>query len=51
MICGKVANEELNRSNKRALTILRNDYTSPSEELLQKSNDCTSHKKIPKINA
>ena len=43
MFCGKAANKELNRSHKRALRILRNDYSSPFEELLQKSNECTIH--------
>ena len=43
MFCGKAANKELNRSHKRALRILRNDYSSPFEELLRKSNECTIH--------
>ena len=43
MFCGKAVNKELNRSHKRALRILRNDYSSPFEELLQKSNECTIH--------
>ena len=43
MFCGKAANKELNRSHKRALRILRNDYSSPFEELLRKSNKCTIH--------
>ena len=43
MFCGKAANKELNRSHKRALRILRNDYSSPFEELLQKSNECIIH--------
>ena len=43
MFCGKATNKELNRSHKRALRILRNDYSSPFEELLRKSNECTIH--------
>ena len=43
MFCGKAAKKELNHSHKRALRILRNDYFSPFEELLQKSNECTIH--------
>ena len=43
MFGGKAANKELNRSHKRALRILRNDYSSPFEELLRKSNECTIH--------
>ena len=48
MFCGKAANKELNRSQKRALRTLRSDYSSPFEELLQKSNECTIHIKILK---
>ena len=29
MFCGKAANKELNSSHRRALRILRNDYSSP----------------------
>ena len=43
MYCGKTANKELNCSHKAALLILRNDYSSPFEELLRKSNECTIH--------
>ena len=43
MYCGKTANKELNCSHRRALRILRNDYSSPFEELLRKSNECTNH--------
>ena len=43
MFCGKAANKELNRSHKRALRTLRNDYSSPSEERLQNSNECTNY--------
>ena len=45
IFCGKAANKELNPSHKRALRILQNDYSSPFEELLQKSNECTIHMK------
>ena len=41
IFCGKAANKELNRSHRRALRILRNGYSSPPEELLQKSNEFT----------
>ena len=34
MFCGKVANNDVNRTNKRALRILFNDFTSSFEELL-----------------
>ena len=52
MLCGKAANKELNRSHRRVLRILRNDYSSPFEELLQKSNACTIHiKNLQKIDA
>ena len=43
MFSGKAANKELSRSHKRALRILQNDYSSPFEELLRKSNECTIH--------
>ena len=48
MFCGKVANEDLNSTHKRALRVLDNDYSSSFEELLQKSNECTFHIKICK---
>ena len=43
MFYGKVANEDLNRTHKRALRILHNDYSSSFEELLRKSNECKIH--------
>ena len=43
MFCGKAGNKELNRSHKRALRILGNDYSSPFEELLQRSIECIIH--------
>ena len=43
MFCRKAANKELNRSHKRAHGSLRNDYSSPFEELLRKPNECTIH--------
>ena len=45
MFCGKVANNELNRTHKRALRILFNDYTSTFNELLHRGNECTIHQK------
>ena len=45
MFCGKVANNCVNRTHKRALRILFNDFTSSFEELLQKANQCTIHRK------
>ena len=43
MFCGKAANKELTRSHRRALQILQNNYSSPFEEFLRKSNECTIH--------
>ena len=43
MLGGTAANKEVNRSHRRALRILPNDCSSPFEELLQKSNECTIH--------
>ena len=45
MFCGKVANNDLNRTHKRALRILLNDYTSTFNELLHRVNECTIHQK------
>ena len=45
MFCGKVANNDLNRTHKRALRILLNDYTSTYNELLHRVNECTIHQK------
>ena len=45
MFCGKVVNNELNRTHKRALRILFNDYTSTFNELLHRGNECTIHQK------
>ena len=45
MFCGKVANEDLNSTHKRALRVSDNDYSPSFEELLQKSNECTIHSK------
>ena len=40
----------LNRTHKRALRILQNDYSSSFEELLRKSNECTIHiKRLQKL--
>ena len=45
MFCGKAANKDLNRTHKRALHILHNNYSSSFEEFLHKSNKCTIHAK------
>ena len=45
MSCGRAAAKDLNRTLKRALRILYNDYSSSFEELLQKSNECIIHVK------
>ena len=45
MFCGKVAINDLNRTHKRALRILLNDYTSTFNELLHRVNECTIHQK------
>ena len=45
MFCGKVANNDLNRTHKRALRILLNDHTSTFNELLHRVNECTIHQK------
>ena len=45
MFCGTVANNDLNRTHKRALRILFNDYTSTFNELLHRGNECTIHQK------
>ena len=45
IFCGKVANNDLNRTHKRALRILFNDYTSTFNELLHRGNECTIHQK------
>ena len=45
MFCGKVANNDVNRTHKRVLRILFNDFTSSFEELLLKANQCAIHPK------
>ena len=45
MFCGKVANNDLNRTHKRGLRILLNDYTSTFNELLHRVNECIIHQK------
>ena len=52
MFCGKAVDKELKRSHRRALRILRNDYSSALEEILKESNECTILiKKFEKVNA
>ena len=43
MLCGKIANNRINRSHKRSLRVLHGDYTSTFEELLIKSEEITIH--------
>ena len=51
ILCGKVVNNDANRTHMRALRILFNYFTSSFEELLLKSNHCTIHKKkLAKVN-
>ena len=46
IFCGKVANNYLNLTHKRALRILFNDFSSSYEKLLQRGEECTFHQKI-----
>ena len=39
MLCGKTANEEVNRVHKRALRVLLNDFDSTFEELLHRNEE------------
>ena len=43
MFCGKDANHRINRTHKRTLRILHNDYDSSLNTLLKKSNTVTIH--------
>ena len=45
LFCSKVANNEINRTHKRALRTLYRDYESTLEELLDRGNAKTTHKK------
>ena len=45
MFCGKIANNNANRTLKGALRILFNNFTSSFEELVLKANQCTIHRK------
>ena len=45
MFCGKVANNDLNRTHKIALRILSNDSTFTFNELCHRGNECTIHQK------
>ena len=47
MFCGKEANHKINRTHKRALRILHDDYDS-SLNTLKKSDTVTIHIKISK---
>ena len=45
LFCSKVANNEINRTHKRALRTLYRDYESTFEELLDRGDTKTTHKK------
>ena len=45
MFCSKFANNEINRTNKRALRVLYEDYDSSFEQLLEKDGSITVHQK------
>ena len=45
MFCSKSANKEINRTNKRALRVLYEDYDSPFEQLLEKDGSIIIHQK------
>ena len=45
MFCSKFANKEINRTNKRALRVLYEDYDSSFEQLLEKDGSITVHQK------
>ncbi len=52
MFSGKVANNDLNRTHKRALRFLFNDFTSSFDELLLRRKECAFHQNEPaKVNA
>ena len=45
LFCSKVANNEINRTHKHALRTLYRDYESTFEELLDRGDTKTTHKK------
>ena len=45
MFCSKSANKEINRTNKRALKVLYEDYDSSFEQLLEKDGGITVHQR------
>ena len=45
MFCSKSANKEINRTNKRALRLLYEDYDSSFEQLLEKDGSITVHQR------
>ena len=45
MFCSKSANKEINRTNKRALRLLYEDYDSSFEQLLEKDVSITVHQR------
>ena len=45
MFCSKSANKEINRTNKRALRLLYEDYDSSFEQLLEKYGSITVHQR------
>ena len=44
LFCSKAANNDINRTHKRALSILYRDYESTFEELLESDNTQTTHR-------
>ena len=45
MFCSKSANKEVNRTNKRALRVLFEDYDSSFQQLLEKDGSVTVHQR------
>ena len=45
LFCSKTANNDINRTHKRALRILYRDYESTFEKLLEMDNTKTTHTK------
>ena len=45
MFCSKSANKKINRTNKRALRLLYEDYDSSFEQLLEKDGSITMHQR------
>ena len=45
MFCSKSGNKEINRTNKRVLRVLCEDYDSSFEQLLEKDGSSTVHQR------